>query len=199
MVSASLFYKDIKNFVYNTDLAGSGAWADFDEASTFANGDKAKVYGLELAWSQKMVMLPAPWDGLLLGANATFSRSRAEIADADGNQRNIDLPSQSDVTGNLLIGYEKDRLSLRLTANYKSDYLYEVGNVSDKRYDSRVDDQTQIDFSARYSLTDNLQVFFNAENLGDEPYYIYSGHRRYNYQYEEYGPTYTVGLTLTHF
>lgn len=199
VVSASLFYKDIKNFVYNTDLAGSGAWVDFDEAATFANGDKAKVYGLELAWSQKMVMLPAPWDGLLLGANATFSRSRAEIADADGNKRNIDLPSQSDVTGNLLIGYEKDRLSLRLTANYKSDYLYEVGNVSDKRYDSRVDDQTQIDFSTRYSLTDNLQVFFNAENLGDEPYYIYSGHRRYNYQYEEYGPTYTVGLTLTHF
>ncbi len=79
------------------------------------------------------------------------------------------MPSQSDVTGNLLIGYEKDRLSLRLTANYKSDYLYEVGNVSDKRYDSRVDDQTQIDFSARYSLTDNLQVFFNAETSATSP------------------------------
>ncbi len=93
MVSASLFYKDIKNFVYNTDLAGSGAWADFDEASTFANGDKAKVYGLELAWSQKMVMLPAPWDGLLLGANATFSRSRAEIADATATSATSTCPA----------------------------------------------------------------------------------------------------------
>ncbi|KRV79427.1 TonB-dependent receptor [Pseudomonas citronellolis] len=199
VVSASLFYKDIRNFVYNTDLAGSGQWADFDEALSFANGDKAKVYGLELAWSQKMVMLPAPWDGLLLGANATFSHSRAKIADAQGNSRNVSLPSQSDVTGNFMVGYEKDRLSLRLSANYKSDYLYEIGDVGDKRYDSRVDDQTQFDFSARYSLTDNLQVFLNAENLTDEPYYVYTGHRKYNYQYEEYGRTFTLGLTLTHF
>ncbi|MDF3933887.1 TonB-dependent receptor [Pseudomonas citronellolis] len=199
VVSASLFYKDIKNFVYNTDLAGSGRWADFDEALTFANGDTAKVYGLELAWSQKMIMLPAPWDGLLLGANGTFSHSRAKISDADGNSRNVSLPSQSDVTGNFMVGYEKDGLNLRLSANYKSDYLYEIGKVNDKRYDSRVDDQTQFDFSARYSLTDNLQVFFNAENLTDEPYYIYAGHRQYNYQYEEYGRTFTLGMTFTHF
>ncbi|KAF1068845.1 MAG: Vitamin B12 transporter BtuB [Pseudomonas citronellolis] len=199
VVSASLFYKDIKNFVYNTDLAGSGSWADYDEALSFANGDKAHVYGLELAWSQKMVMLPEPWDGLLLGANATFSRSKAKITDADGNSRNIALPSQSDLTGNLMLGYEKGPLSLRLSANYKSDYLYEIGDVSDKRYDAKVDAQTQVDFSAHYALTDNLQVFFNAENLGNEPYYVYTGHHQYNYQYEDYGRTFTLGLTFTHF
>ena len=47
-VSAFLFYKDIKNFVYNNDLAGSGQWADFSEAHTYANGDSAKLYGLAL-------------------------------------------------------------------------------------------------------------------------------------------------------
>ena len=203
-VSAFLFYKDIKNFVYNNDLAGSGEWVDFTEAHTYANGDSAKLYGLELAYSQKFDWLPAPWNGLLLGANTTFSRSSASIEGVDqgtgrNRKRDIDLPNQSDTVGNLMLGWEDDTLSLRLSANYKSQYLYELAGISDKAHDLHVDAQTFVDFSARYSLTKNLQVSFEAQNLTDQPYFVYSGHRRYNNQYEEYGPTYSLGLTFTHF
>lgn len=203
-VSAFLFYKDIKNFVYNNDLAGSGEWVDFTEAHTYANGDGAKLYGLELAYSQKFDWLPAPWNGLLLGANTTFSRSSASIEGFDqatgrNRKRDIDLPNQSDTVGNLMLGWEDDTLSLRLSANYKSQYLYELAGISDKAHDLHVDAQTFVDFSARYSLTKNLQVSFEAQNLTDQPYFVYSGHRRYNNQYEEYGPTYSLGLTFTHF
>ncbi|AHL34026.1 TonB-dependent receptor [Pseudomonas brassicacearum] len=203
-VSAFVFYKDIKNFVYNTDLAGTGAWTDFAEAHSYANGDSAKLYGLELAYSQKFDWLPAPWNGLLLGANTTFSRSDAEIEgfdQASGTQRkrSIDLPNQSDTVGNLMLGWEGDKLSLRLSANYKSAYLYELASISDRDHDLHVDAQTFVDFSARYSLTKNLQVSLEAQNLTDEPYFVYTGHRSYNGQYEEYGPTYKLGLTFTHF
>ncbi|MCQ6259396.1 TonB-dependent receptor [Pseudomonas sp. Q11] len=203
-VSAFVFYKDIKNFVYNTDLAGTGAWADFSEAHSFANGDSAKLYGLELAYSQKFDWLPAPWNGLLLGANTTFSRSDAEIEgfdQASGTQRkrSIDLPNQSDTVGNLMLGWENDKLSLRLSANYKSAYLYELASISDRDHDLHVDAQTFVDFSARYSLTKNLQVSLEAQNLTDESYFVYTGHRSFNGQYEEYGPTYKLGLTFTHF
>ncbi|WLH10204.1 TonB-dependent receptor [Pseudomonas hefeiensis] len=203
-VSAFVFYKDIKNFVYNTDLAGTGAWADFSEAHSFANGDSAKLYGLELAYSQKFDWLPAPWNGLLLGANTTFSRSDAEIEgfdQASGTQRkrSIDLPNQSDTVGNLMLGWENDKLSLRLSANYKSAYLYELASISDRDHDLHVDAQTFVDFSARYSLTKNLQVSLEAQNLTDESYFVYTGHRSFNSQYEEYGPTYKLGLTFTHF
>ena len=203
-VSAFLFYKDIKNCVYNNDLAGSGQWADFSEAHTYANGDSAKLYGLELAYSQKFDWLPAPWNGLLLGANTTFSRSSASIEGFDqargmNRKRDIDLPNQSDTVGNLMLGWEDDTLSLRLSANYKSQYLYELAGIADKAHDLHVDAQTFVDFSARYSLTKNLQVSFEAQNLTDQPYFVYSGNRRYNNQYEEYGPTYSLGLTFTHF
>ncbi|WHS63012.1 TonB-dependent receptor [Pseudomonas sp. G2-4] len=203
-VSAFVFYKDIQNFVYNTDLAGTGAWTDFAEAHSYANGDSAKLYGLELAYSQKFDWLPAPWNGVLLGANATFSRSDAEIEgfdQASGTQRkrSIDLPNQSDTVGNLMLGWEDDKLSLRLSANYKSAYLYELASISDRGHDLHVDAQTFVDFSARYSLTKNLQVSLEAQNLTDEPYFVYTGHRSYNGQYEEYGPTYKLGLTFTHF
>ncbi len=203
-VSAFVFYKDIQNFVYNTDLAGTGAWADFSEAHSFANGDSAKLYGLELAYSQKFDWLPAPWNGLLLGANATFSRSDAQIEGFDAAsgrtlKRDIDLPSQSDTVGNLMLGWEDDTLSLRLSANYKSAYLYELASINDKAHDLSVDSQTFVDFSARYALSKNLQVSFEAQNLTDESYFVYTGHRAYNGQYEEYGPTYKLGLTFTHF
>ena len=203
-VSAFLFYKDIKNFVYNTDLAGSGEWIDFTEAHSYANGDSAKLYGLELAYSQKFDWLPAPWNGVILGANTTFSRSRASIKGVDAAtgaslKRDIDLPNQSNTVGNLMLGWEDEKLSLRLSANYKSDYLYELAGINDKAHDTHVDAQTFVDFSARYSLTKNLQVSFDAQNLTDQPYFVYSGNSRYNNQYEEYGPTYSVGLTFTHF
>ncbi len=94
VVSAYLFYKDIDNFIYNTDLAGTGQWAAFDEALSFQNGSSAKLYGLELAYSQKLDWLPAPWNGLLLGANATFSKSDADI-EGQGMRRSIDLPNHS--------------------------------------------------------------------------------------------------------
>jgi len=203
-VSAFLFYKDIDNFIYAADLAGTGAYADFSEAITSVNGGSAEVYGLELAYSQKFDWLPAPWNGLLVNANTTFTRSDADIEQFDPDleamsRRDISLPGQSDITGNLTLGWENDRLSLRLSANYKSDYLNEVGDPLDSRQDLEVDDQLFIDFSASYFLRDGLQVYFEAQNLTDESYYVYSGNRSYNAQYEEYGPTFTLGVRLSRF
>jgi len=198
VVSGFLFYKDIDNFIYNTDLAGSGEWIGFDEALTFDNGSSAKLYGVELAYSQKFDWLPAPWNGLLLGANLTLSQSDASI-EGQGAKRSIDLPNQSDTVGNFMLGWEDERFNLRLAANYKSSYLYEIGAVEDKRHDLYVDDQVFVDIKAGYFITPELQLTLEAQNITDESYYVYTGSRRYNAQYEEYGPTYKIGLTLTHF
>ena len=198
VVSGFLFYKDIDNFIYNTDLAGTGAWADFDEALSFENGSSAKLYGVELAYSQKFDWLPAPWNGVLLGANLTLSKSDATI-EGQGAKRSIEMPNQSDTVGNFMVGWENDRFNMRVAANYKSSYLYEIGSIEDKRQDLIVDDQLFVDFKAGYFLTPDLQLTFEAQNITDESYYVYTGRHGYNAQYEEYGPTYKVGLTLTHF
>jgi TonB-dependent receptor len=203
-VSAFVFYKDIDHFIYTSDLAGTDAYADFSEAITSVNGDSAKVYGVELAYSQKFSWLPAPWDGLLVNINSTFTHSEADIEQFDADlgsvrSRSISLPGQSDVTSNFTLGWEKDRVSLRLSANYKSSYLNEVGDALDSRYDYEVDDQLFIDLSASYFVRKNLQVYVEAQNLTDESYFVYTGNRRYNAQYEEYGPTFSLGFRLSHF
>lgn len=203
VLSAYLFHKDIKHFVYRTDMAGTGMWTNFAQADTFANGDAASVKGLELAYSQNFSnILPAPWNGLLLSANATFVSSKAKVEGyRDGvlNSRNIALPSQSDRTMNLIIGYEKGPLNMRLAANYKSKYLLEVTDIADERGDQYVDAQTQYDFSARYNLSKQTQLAFEVMNITNEKYYVYTGNRSFNSQYESYGRTFRLSMKIATF
>ncbi len=207
MVSAFAFYKSIDNFSYETDIQNDSyynalAGEDNTVTTTFRNGTTATVKGLELAYSQKFDMLPSPYNGLLLSANVTFVDSKADIStDDDGTvlTRTINLPKQSDTTGNLMVGYENDRISLRLAANYKSSYLDEVGNYEDSSEDIRQAAQTQVDFNASYKVNPQLKVRFKAANLTDEPYYMYQGSEQYNAQYETYGTTYTLGVSYASF
>ena len=193
--SVFVFHKDIKNFVYKAELDDYGI---YDSAETFVNGDEADVFGVEFAYTQKLDWLPSPWNGLIVGANFTVSTSDAEIS-ANGSTRKISLPGQSDRVGNAMLGWENDKLSMRVSANYKSNYLSEVGNVEDASEDVYVDDQTFVDLSASYFFTKNMQLTFEAKNITDEPFYRYVGDERYNTQYEEYGPSYKLSFTLTNF
>ena len=45
-VSAYVFHKDIKDFTYATNLAGTGPWTGYTSVTGYANGPKARVQGL---------------------------------------------------------------------------------------------------------------------------------------------------------
>lgn len=202
VVSLYGFHKNIRDFIYQTDLAGSGPWAAFDEAITFANGDRAKVTGLEVAYSRAFRELPAPWNGLVFSGNATFTDSKARIGAFDAGagataERDIPLPSQSSQVFNLMFGYETETTGVRLAVNRKSRYLLEVGDPRDASRDLYVDAQTQVDLSARYSISKSFSVVFEALNLNDSPYYVYTGSRSRNAQYETYGRTYRINLRFS--
>ncbi|WP_338762339.1 TonB-dependent receptor [Massilia sp. METH4] len=204
-MSAYLFYKDIANFTYATNLAGSGRWAGYTTATSYANGDSARVRGIELAWQQPLRMLPAPFNGLLVGVNAAFTHSRAAIDSFDeeaGSRRgrSIRLPGQSSRMANAMIGYEVGPVSTRLAVNHKSPYLLELGDdVLDARGDRIVDSQTQVDFSLSWQIDRRWQLSFEASNLNNEKYYVYQGVKAHNVQYEQYGRTYKIGLKASLF
>ncbi|WP_343733230.1 TonB-dependent receptor [Duganella sp.] len=204
-ISAYVFHKDIKNFTYTTNLAGSGPWASYSSAITYANGDKASVKGMELSYNQPLRMLPSPFNRFIIGANGSLTRSDANVAryDTDAKRmrsRSISLPGQSDRVLNLMLGYEQGPLSARLAVNYKSDYLLEMGDdILDAQQDRIVDAQKQVDFSASYQLSKQIQLNFEAANLNNEKYYVYLGGKAYNAQYEQYGRTYKLSLKVSLF
>ncbi|MGN6828659.1 TonB-dependent receptor [Paucibacter sp. M5-1] len=199
-LSAYVFHKSIRDFVFQTDLAGSPGWEDFDEVISYANGGKASVRGVELAYSQALRQLPAPWNGLVVGVNATFVDSKAAIGgfkDGQWQQRQIKLPSQSDRTLNLSLGWEGQGWSTRLALNHKSPYLLEVGDVFDAGKDLKVDRQNQLDFSLRYQIARRWQLSLEALNLTNERYYVYQAdNKARNAQYEQYGRSIKLGVKL---
>ncbi|MBW8191862.1 TonB-dependent receptor [Neiella marina] len=202
IASAGVFYKDIENFIYGSDIAGSAGYESFAKAETYTNGDSADILGLELNWVKQFNELPAPWNGLLMSMNATITDSDADISyydDGAKQTRSVPFPSQSDETANFAVGYEDEQMSLRLSAAYKSEYLLEVDSVDDDNYDVYEDSHLQLDFIAKAYVQKDIQVYFNALNLTDETYYTYSNANRYNVQYEEYGRSYQVGVTITGF
>lgn len=193
VLSAGLFYKDIRDFFVVTDSAGAPGFEDYDEAIRTINGDDATLWGLELGWVQQFGNLPAPLDGLLVSANYTWTDSEAALPFRD---RDVPLPRQSDHIGNLSLGYEKHGLSLRLAATYRSKYLDEVNEIDEPLADRYIDDHLQLDFTARYRIVPGWQVYLNVINITDEPLYAYFNRPRYNSQHEEYGLTTELGLRV---
>jgi TonB-dependent receptor len=204
VMSAYVFSKEIRDFTYATNLAGSGAWVDYSSAVSYANGGDARVRGIELAWQQPLRMLPAPFNGLLVGVNGALTHSRARIDSAgeEGSRatRTIRMPGQSNRIGNIMLGYERGPFSARLAMNYKSPYLLELGeDALDAGKDRWVDTQKQLDLSMSWTLNRRWQLTFDASNLNNEKYYVYQGDKSRNAQYEQYGRSYKIGLKASMF
>ena len=175
VLSAGLFYKDIENYILYEEVQNNGKWDGFEEVIQPLNGGNASLTGIELAWNKSFDF------GLLLGVNGTF-------IDADDN-----LPNQADTVANVMIGFENNAMSLRLSSSYKSENFQYSDNDADVYQDAHM----QIDFSGKYYMTDTIQFYLNISNLNDEPYYLYHGEQQHNYQYEEYGRTVELGITIT--
>lgn len=198
-VSVYAFTKDIENFSYATNLAGTGEWVNYTTATSYANGPRARLSGLELSYQQALRALPQPLNNLIVGANATFTQSTARInqfvKSANAVQgRDISFPGQSRRVLNFSLAYEDGPLSTRLAVNSKTPYLLELGDVLDSSKDRIVDRQTQLDFSFQYKITPKLQLNFEAGNLTNQASYTYQGSKPYNVQYELYGRTYKIGM-----
>ena len=192
-----VFYKDIQDYVVTTDVAGKSGYGDAAlnaaEYITAINGDSATILGWEASAFQHLDFLPSPWDGMLVAANYTWVDSEAELP---GRDEKIQLPAQAEQVGNFSLGYEKYGLSVRASVAWRDEYLDEVFDVEDPAADRYAAEHTQFDLTASYDVSDSLQVYAEGINLNDEPFHAYVGEEKYNSQYDEFGPTYKLGVNL---
>ena len=205
VMSFYYFTKDIKDFTYTTNLAGTGQWAGFTSAIVGVNGDKAKLKGYELSYTQALRQLPGALSGLIVGVNATITDSTTVLSrfDKPSNKllsREVALPGQSNRVVNLVLGYETGPLCARIASNAKSRYLLQTGSdVVDASQDAWVAAQRQVDLSVKYQINKMTQLTFEGLNINKEKYYVYLGNERFNYQNEQYGRTFRLSLTMAHF
>ncbi|AWW73691.1 TonB-dependent receptor [Erythrobacter sp. KY5] len=206
-ITAAVFYKDLDDYIVGVtfDSPGSFLGTDFEEAESFINGESAEIFGVELGFYQQLDFLPAPFDGFLVQANYTYTDAEGAVIDgeigAPGDTptfRNIELPATSEHTFNAVLGYEKGPISLRLAGTYRDGFLDEI-NADGPDFDRFVDDHFQLDFTARYQVLDQVQLYFEWININDAEFFAFNnlGGRQNNLQYEEYSWTMKGGVRLT--
>ncbi|NKB35302.1 MAG: TonB-dependent receptor [Pseudomonadales bacterium] len=185
---AGLFYKTIQDPIVEveaTDTSFRGQ--QWDVAGTFINSDDTDLQGFELSFQTAME------NGLIFVANYTYTDGDTYLpTNSVYGQRTVPFFKLAEQSGNLSFGYNKGSWDVRLAANYRSEYLDEIGD--DDLFDRYTDDHLQVDFTARYEYSDNLTLTAEAINLNDEPQYYYFGNSRRLSQYDEFGTTYGMGL-----
>ena len=193
VMSAGVFYKKLDHFIVYADVADSIDLTQFvgntpvDDAEVIQpiNGDEAELLGVELNVLRQFE------NGLYVSANGTFVDSEATYF---GRTEKTVMPRTPETVLNGAIGWENTDLSLRLAATYRDDALIGLDELDDPDFDVYQDKHLQLDLSATWNVTPELQLALSAVNLTDEPYYAYFGSRAYNAQFEEYGRTFSVGL-----
>lgn len=198
LISVGAFHKNIKNFAYGTFLPGTPNDPALGyPVSTFVNGPKATVSGVELAYQQQFTFLPKPLDGFGFMANATITESEAEYYRVRSLAFEKDkFIGQSDDVGNIALTYEKGGFFIRAAMNFRSPRLREDEPVgASKNEDRWVDDFKQFDVNASYKFNRHFEVFGEALNITDEPFRVYFGRNGVRLtQFEEYGWSANFGV-----
>ncbi|WP_327753100.1 TonB-dependent receptor [Sphingobium sp. SJ10-10] len=170
------FYKKIEDFLYTSSrtfnssaLNSNGIDRSGYRFSGLVNGGSGRIYGLEAAaqlqlepWTDSLG-LPEFLGGFGVSANLTLNNSKVNLPG-----RTLRLPGTSDFVYNIGGYYEKYGLSIRLQYQNRSKWLDTVGSLADGG-DTYWDSDDELDFSARYAVTKNFEIYFDASNLLNHP------------------------------
>lgn len=196
VLAAAVFYKRISNPIYEvtrTDQDGvfGGISLTGAEIATWTNARQASVSGLELNAQYELSFLPAPFDGLSVGANMTFVDSEAEGLPLRTDK--VPLLNQSDRVASAQLSYEKRGFSARLAYTYRSAMLNEV-HEDDPEGDIYWDSLKQWDIKFGYEIGPHWSVFLEGSNLNDAAMRAYAGRRDRTMEREIYGWSARMGV-----
>jgi TonB-dependent receptor len=212
LISGGVFYKKLHDFIYNysdnqyttekfaTDFPGQINPIPAGEKWSFVqpkNGETVAVYGFECAFQRQLDFFESKFlKGFGIYLNYTYTNSEAKgIADEDGNERkDISLPGTAPHMFNGSLSWENNRFSARISTNFTSDYLDELG--SEAYNDSYYDKQMFLDANASFKITKKLRVFAEANNITNQPLRYYQGVSGHTKQAEYYQAKYNLGLKL---
>lgn len=224
------FYKRVEDVLYTSRRAfGSNALdSNGVDRSAYAfsgitNGGSGRVFGFEAAAQFQLdpyvadLGLPDWMGGFGITANATYNDSevtKPAILNAAGAvispERKVPLPGTSEVVYNIGAYYEKYGLSLRLQYQNRTTWADGFADNLDSAGDTYWADDDELDFSARYEISEGFEVYFDASNLLNNPGRRYSDpsnllnasgipavrNGQYTIEWERFGRRYSGGIRV---
>jgi iron complex outermembrane recepter protein len=195
LVSVALFYKDIESRPQQISLTGQvftgnpfgipdsvavGACGTLPNCApnlpiwtfnTTVNGKGGELKGFEISYQQPFTFLP----GILsnFGAILNYTGVESEINYVNpltNTTDTADLTGLSSSAYNATLYYEVQRFGARVSVAYRDEYLDPNNGVPgrDGNNTEGVEETLTIDASARFSVTDSIDLTLEALNLSDE-------------------------------
>ena len=199
LVSAGLFYKRIEGFIvdevaFNREYDGH-VWTKLTQPK---NGGNANIFGAEVSWQRDFGFISPAWKCVGLYGTYTYTRSRVTDFNFEGreNEEGLSLPGSPEHTANLSLYFEKHGLSARLSFNYASSFIDEMGQS--KFYDRYYDAVKYMDFNIGYTFgkKTKITVYADCTNLLNQPLRYYQGTKEHTMQAEYYGVKVNGGIKL---
>lgn len=199
LVSAGVFYKHINGFIvdevaFNREYEGN-IWTKLTQPK---NGGNADLFGVELACQRDFGFITPAMKCLGFYGTYTYTRSRITDFNFAGreNEKGLGLPGSPAHTANLSLFFEKFGLSARLSFNYASAFIDEMGQ--EKFYDRYYDDVKYMDFNISYTFgrKTRFTVYADLTNLLNQPLRYYQGSKDFTMQQEYYGVKLNGGIKV---
>ncbi len=200
LVSAGVFYKRIDGFIvdevaFNKEYDGN-VWTKFTQPK---NGGKANIVGVELAWQRDFGFISPALKCFGFYGTYTYTRSRVTDFNFEGreNEKGLSLPGSPEHTANASLFFEKWGMNARLSYNYASSFIDEMG--ASAFYDRYYDEVNYLDLNLGYTFGRKMKftVYADATNLLNQPLRYYQGSKERTMQAEYYGVKFNGGVKIT--
>ena len=200
LVSAGIFYKSIDDFIvdqtfHNYQYQG----VTYTKFTQPRNSGDADILGVEVALQRDFGFITPALKCVGIYTNYTYTYSKVNNFQFEGreNESGLRLPGSPEHTANASLFFDKWGFNVRLSYNYASSFIDEMG--SSKFYDRYYDSVNYMDINAGYTFGKKFKttVYAEATNLLNQPLRYYQGTKEYTAQSEHYGIRLAAGVKVT--
>ncbi len=167
LVSAGAFYKKVSDYIGIASVAGTyeGKPAFYTQQ---VNREGGTVKGFELVYQQAFTSLPAPWNGLGLSTNYTYTTSDIKENGDRSGATWVPISANGLMKHNsgLTLWYERNGFEARLAANRHS--AYHRAPTWDSTAFQKNGAETWVSFNLAQQITPQLQARFGIENATNQ-------------------------------
>ncbi len=195
LIRGGLFAKRINDFIVDETVKDEYANLGTTEISRPINAGNATLLGAEISLSRDFGFISPALSCMGFSGTYTYTHSKVTDFNVDGRENEeLSLPGSPESTANASIYFQKWGLTARLSYNYASAFIDELGSSSfDDIYYDKVN---YMDLNLNYTFKTNYSIYADVTNILNQPLRYYQGVADRTYQAEYYGARFNIGFKV---
>lgn len=206
LVSVGLFYKSINNVIVDEVWKGMDSQlpitGTYDyEISKPINAYDADLFGVEVAYQRDFGFITPALKCLGFYGNYTYTANKTKNHHFEHrvleDGEDVDMIGSPEHTANASLFFEKRGFNLRLSYNFASAFVDEMGEVA--QLDRYYDKVNYLDLNASYTFGKRFKttIYADVTNLLNQPLRYYQGTKDRTAQVEYYGARFNAGIKVS--